>query len=454
MKLPLLTLILSFFSVIYAQKNIQFEFDYARFQFDSTAVYLELYYSVGVNNLTVLGTPDSAYVESIMHIMMYESVESKLIVDKKYRINSPLEANSNQNSLLGVVGFGIPFGTYLLNVSVTDVGDTLNSQEYTENLTLSTFQTDKVTLSDIQLASRIITQSRNSNSLFYKNTLEVFPHPIGVFGQNIPMLFFYSELYNLKADTLTGNFILNEQVINSYNRKVYEKTKQVKRNNDSIVEVGAINVSKLPTGSYTLSLNLLNEVSQSGIASTKKFYVFNPGVEDTFKVAGGDYNVMSSEFGIFSEEECDAFFERCSYIAMPAEIDQYENIAGVEAKREFLFNFWKIRDNIPETPQNEIKEEYRERINIVDARYKTFSRQGYKTDRGRVYLIYGEPDEIDLHPNDYDKKPHEIWYYHSIEGGVLFVFGDVTGYSDYELLHSTKRGELRDDNWVRRVSTQ
>ena len=448
--------LITFFAAtfLYSQKNLQFEFDYARFHYDSTAVYLELYYSVGVENLTVLGNPDSAFVEAIMHIRMYESVESKLIVDKKYRITSPYVANSNQNSLLGVVGFGMPFGTYLLNVSVTDTGDSLNTKEYTENLTLSSFGADKVTVSDIQLASRIITQSRNTNSLFYKNTLEVFPHPIGVFGQNIPMLFFYSELYNLQADTLKGNFILNEQVINSYNRKVYEKTKPVKRNNNSIVEIGAVNVSKYPTGSYTLNLNLLSESSQSGIASTKKFYVFNPGVEDTFKVAAGDYNIMSSEFGIYSEEECDAFFARCSYIAMPAEIEQYENLAGVDAKREFLFNFWKIRDNTPETPKNEAKEEYRQRIKLVDARYKTFSREGYKTDRGRVYLIYGEPDEIDLHPNDYDKKPHEIWYYHSIEGGVMFVFGDVTGYSDYELLHSTKRGELRDDNWVRRVSTQ
>ena len=91
------------------------------------------------------------------------------------------------------------------------------------------------------------------------------------------------------------------------------------------------------------------------------------------------------------------------------------------------------------------------RIKFVENRFKTFNKTGSKTDRGRVYLQYGEPDEMELHPNDYDKKPYEIWYYNSIEGGVIFVFGDITGYSDYELLHSTKRGELRDDNWVRRI---
>jgi len=454
MKLLSFLLFFSSASFLFSQNNLQFEFDYARFQYDSSTVYLELYYSVGVNSLTILGSQDSIFVEAIIHIRLYESVANDLIVDKKYRINSPYAENSNQNSLLGVVGFGIPFGTYLLNISVTDMGDSLKSQDYTENLTLSSFETGKVSISDIQLASRIITQSHNNNSVFFKNTLEVFPHPIGVFGKNIPMLFFYSELYNLKADTSSLNYLLNQQVINSYGRKVFEKTKPVKRNNNSVVEIGAVNVSKYPSGSYTLILNLLGEQSQSGIASAKKFYLFNPEVEDTFKVDGGDYTLMSSEYGIFSLEECDAHFARCEYVAMANEIDQYAGLTNIEAKREFLFNFWKIRDNIPETPVNEVKEEYRQRIQIVDVKYKTFSRPGYQTDRGRVYLIYGEPDEVDLHPNDYDKKPHEIWYYHSIEGGVLFVFGDVTGYSDYELLHSTKRGELRDDNWTRRISTQ
>jgi GWxTD domain-containing protein len=448
--------ILLFFLIagsIYPQNNLQFEFDYSRFKYDSTSVYLELYYSVGVKSLTKLKKNETSYVEAILHIKMIESVANEVIVDKKYRINSPYQENSTENSLLGVVGLGIPFGTYALNIEVVDVGDSLNMSSFSEKVTLNSLGTDKASISDIQLASRIITRSQNTKSLFYKNTMEVFPHPIGVFGQNIPMLFFYAELYNLKADTTSSDFILNEQVVNSYGVKVYEKTKKVNRVNDSIVEVGAVNITKFPSGSYSLILNLFAENSLSGIASSKKFYLFNPGVEDTFQIAVGDYNVLSSEFGIYSLEECDAHFARCEPIALPDEIDQYENLEGVESKREFLFNFWKIRDNIPETPKNEAKEEYMKRISLVDVRYKTFSRQGYKTDRGRVYLQYGEPDEIELHPNDYDKKPHEIWYYHSIEGGVLFVFGDITGYADYELLHSTKRGELRDDDWVRRIST-
>ncbi|MEN8192387.1 MAG: GWxTD domain-containing protein, partial [Bacteroidota bacterium] len=181
-------------------------------------------------------------------------------------------------------------------------------------------------------------------------------------------------------------------------------------------------------------------------------FLINPSVTVAENQMGlANMDVKSSEFGIYSEEECDEMFEVISPISREQEIETYERFTNIDSKREFLFNYWKIRDFEPETPQNEFKEEYMERVAFVEARYKTFTRRGVKTDRGRVYLINGEPDEIDYHPNDYDKKPYEVWEYHSIEGGVVFIFGDITGYNDYELLHSTKRGELRDNNWQRRI---
>ena len=97
---------------------------------------------------------------------------------------------------------------------------------------------------------------------------------------------------------------------------------------------------------------------------------------------------------------------------------------------------------------------YMDRVNLCNERYSVINRAGMKTDRGRIYILYGEPDEIERYPNDIDKKPYEIWHYNRLEGGVYFIFGDVSGFSNYELLHSTKRGELRDDYWQRRISVQ
>jgi hypothetical protein len=74
-------------------------------------------------------------------------------------------------------------------------------------------------------------------------------------------------------------------------------------------------------------------------------------------------------------------------------------------------------------------------------------RNGWHTDRGRIYILYGEPDEVERFPNSDNVKPYEIWHYHQIESGVMFIFVDRTGSEDYTLVHSTKRGEVQDSNW-------
>ncbi|MHB1049824.1 MAG: GWxTD domain-containing protein, partial [Bacteroidota bacterium] len=154
-----------------------------------------------------------------------------------------------------------------------------------------------------------------------------------------------------------------------------------------------------------------------------------------------------------TEEDLDKEFEQSRYVAMSNEIDRYKKLQGVESKRKALFEFWTARDQDKATAINEIKQEYFRRVAYADNQYRTGFRDGWKTDRGRVYIVYGPPDEVERHANELDVKPYEIWFYNSIQGGVQFVFGDRTGFSDYILLHSTHRNELRDDNWMRQIQS-
>ncbi|MBU0560405.1 MAG: GWxTD domain-containing protein [Bacteroidetes bacterium] len=441
-------------SNLFAQKNINFDFGYARFNYDSVSAYLELYYSIGQENLTRKIKNDTSFVSALLKINIANKFSGEELVNKIYGVNSQVEAGDDkviEKNLIGVLGFLLTEGVYKLDISAYDAADSTLKKSYSEEIKVISFTRDNFLLSDIQLANRIITQSANTGSIFYKNTLEVFPNPMNVFGQNYPVLFYYNEIYNLVRDTSAHELVLNTQVINSYGNLVYEKSKEISKSRNSIVEVGVVNLTKYPTGSYTVILNLVDVKTKNGVSSAKRFFVFNPSVEDTQKVGDGNFSVMSSEFGVLSDEECDLLFSASKYIASSNEIERFSKLDSLSAKREFLYNFWRVRDTDQSTKVNEFKKEYDARIKHVEGRFKTFTRKGIKTDRGRIYLMFGEPDEIELHPSDYDKKPYEIWYYHSIEGGVEFVFGDITGYSDYELLHSTKRGELSDQNWVRRI---
>ena len=164
--------------------------------------------------------------------------------------------------------------------------------------------------------------------------------------------------------------------------------------------------------------------------------------------------MLTSEFAPMSEEELDQAFNESKYIATKQEKDQWQVLKGENAKKKFLFDFWKARDLTPETPVNEYQKEYFERVRKANKLYSNIQQKGWKTDRGRVLLLYGEPSEIERFPNQLDTKPYEIWHYNNLEGGVIFVFADITGFSDYSLINSTKRGELSDPDWQRKINAQ
>jgi GWxTD domain-containing protein len=138
----------------------------------------------------------------------------------------------------------------------------------------------------------------------------------------------------------------------------------------------------------------------------------------------------------------DLEFKWLRYEVTDQERTQYEQLKGVEGKRKFFGEFWRRR-----APGS--KEEFLRRVGHANSTFQIMGREGYKTDRGRVYMMYGPPDDYERHPNDSDSRPYDIWTYNSIQGGVFFVFLQRQSGGDYELVHSTHRNELHDENWQR-----
>jgi len=120
------------------------------------------------------------------------------------------------------------------------------------------------------------------------------------------------------------------------------------------------------------------------------------------------------------------------YIAEPGELKKLREAPPGE--REKLWNeFWKKRDPTPGTPYNEVKEEYLERVAYANEHFSLGRWPGYKTDRGRIYILLGPPDEIEDHPFDVDAYPYQIWYYHTKRLALIFV--DQSGAGDYVLVY-------------------
>lgn len=432
-------------------KKIGFEFDYARFAYDSTSNFVEFYYSFDPNTMPLYSSDSLKYVDGTLKIDITDTATQKVVLDKIWKLKSKVSFDSSiqkYQSLVGELAVLLPAGTYKCDLTGGDENDSTLKREYSDYVKIKPFIHDNIALSDIQLSSQIIPNSTNKKSIFYKNTYEVLPVPNTLFSENTPALFYYCELYNLNSTKSNNDLKFGVYLYNSKNQLKFSKHRKINHSVGSRVEVGVVPINKYPTDTYTIIATLMDSSDNYGISSTKKFYIYNPSVvivDSTGNLAEGS---IGSEFAVMSIEELDDLFEKSKYIATNKEIDGYNKLKTVKGKKEFLYNFWKSRDTNPSTPGNEFFKEYLKRIKISNERYSTIQKKGWLTDRGRVYLIYGEPSEIERFPNQVDSKPYEIWRYNDIQGGVEFDFGDLTGFSDYVLLNSTARGEIQDYNWM------
>lgn len=119
-----------------------------------------------------------------------------------------------------------------------------------------------------------------------------------------------------------------------------------------------------------------------------------------------------------------------------------------EEREQFIEIFWNNRNPDPESPTNSFKEEHYRRLAYADEHFAS-GIPGRKTDRGRIYIIWGPPDEIDSHPTGgtYERAPQqgggsstayawELWRYRHLEGigeNVEIEFVDPTGSGEYHI---------------------
>ncbi|GIU81496.1 MAG: hypothetical protein KatS3mg006_0560 [Pyrinomonadaceae bacterium] len=139
------------------------------------------------------------------------------------------------------------------------------------------------------------------------------------------------------------------------------------------------------------------------------------------------------------------------YIITPEEKKAFLALETDEERENFIENFWRRRDPNPDTEENEFREEYYERIAYANQHF-TSGIPGWKTDRGRIYIMYGKPDSIESYPAGgvYNRPswegggttttyPFEIWFYRHIEGigsGIEIEFVDPTGTGEYRIARS------------------
>ena len=137
-----------------------------------------------------------------------------------------------------------------------------------------------------------------------------------------------------------------------------------------------------------------------------------------------------------------------AYIITDEERKAFKKLQTDDERERFIEEFWRRRDPDPDTDENEYREEYYERIAYANEHFAS-GIPGWKTDRGRIWIMYGKPDETESHPagGAYNREsyegggststyPFERWFYRYLAGvgsGIEIEFVDPTGSGEYRI---------------------
>src|SRR5580700_9578124 len=140
--------------------------------------------------------------------------------------------------------------------------------------------------------------------------------------------------------------------------------------------------------------------------------------------------------------------EEVPYIITKEEHDAFLRLTTNEEREQYIEEFWRRRNPDPDSPENAYREEHYRRIAYANERFSS-GLPGWKTDRGRTYILWGPPDEVESHPSGgtYDRPPEqgggstttypwELWRYRHLEDigdNIELEFVDPSSSGEYHL---------------------
>lgn len=404
--------------------DVFFFLDYAQFQHLDGQLYAEIYYQIPHNQLYYRKQDDGSYQAQFeISAAIYDDDQNQLGGDLWREEFSVV--TFEQTKLKGRFYLGqkeISLSPYA-NTLIVMIDDLNSNHKSTIERKIETYHTNRlVAISDILFASKIESNIDNSSS-FVRGHLQVIPNPTRIYGEFYSDTYVYYELYGL---SMTESYTAACTIYDERHKDVYHKDLSI--NKTVIGQYGHFDLIGLPQGTYTLQIVIVDSLERQ-CASTS-----------------GDFFIRRSIF----TQDYDITLAQLSYIASPEE-HKWLKLLPPEKRVEGLLQFWKLRDPTPHTLNNEALNHYYQRLNYANEHFGFANKEGWQTDRGRIYIKYGEPDEMQTQPFEpglglgfdglFTVHSYEIWEYYYIEnqpGGKTFIFVDETGHGSYRLYSVTE----------------
>ncbi len=439
-----------------AEAGLAIDLDYACFRGRDSLVYVEVFASVQRSQLVYAQTDSGLAARFRLAMSMVRSGE--VIASDTLQgfdmVTDSSELRAGQ-FFPYVFAFYLKPGHYEAQADLEDETSGV-SERKTVSTVIEQASTDSLAMSDIELACLV--EKTDEVSRFWKNGFRVLPNPVRFYGTQLPLFYYYCELYNFRFfPDSPDSFMIHRQIRAAETGTVVRSlpARVKKKAGATAVEADGFPITTLSTGTYSFEIRITDLYDNCVAEEVKKFWVYRPEDFEAGRRTATD-SLFVGRLAEFAQpaadiENAEVALEQMRHILTADEIARVRRLTP-EGKVQFLREYWE-RVAQPEGITPELARwKYFSRIEEANRRFSYLKKEGWKTDRGRVYAQLGPPDLVDYRTAQEDTPDHEIWYYDKIEGGVQFVFADKSGFGDLELVHSTKRGEISDLNWLKTLS--
>lgn len=407
----LITIIISalLINIAYTQekkKNDMFNLDILNFfSPDSTKTRLDIYTEVPFNKIEFKHDEKSnSFVADIDLTITIKDLYNNSVFYKVYKetITTPktdIEYLAS-NSQIIIKNIFLEPGNYKIKVSVYELS-TKKYSEKEENIKVRDFLNDPLTISDIMIVSKLN---------IVDNRKFITPDV----SRNVSELDTFYLFFFVYRNSESPSISVTSRIKDSRSKEVFDTSETIDITNGIDIQNRvfiAVPTSGLPLDKFKIEVT----ASSSGYTTS----------ETT------DFDNVNVDFPVDLNKIDDAI-SQLQYIAKTSELDHIKDGKTDAEKRKRFVEFWNSKDPSPSTRKNEVMIEYYKRIHYADKHYTTPYTDGWKTDMGMVYIIFGMPDNIERHPYEMGSKPYEIWDYYNLNR--QFVFVDDSGFGEYRLI--------------------
>ncbi|PKK82257.1 MAG: hypothetical protein CVT49_14630 [candidate division Zixibacteria bacterium HGW-Zixibacteria-1] len=395
-----------------------FEVDYAQFKgADPELNLLEIYYKIFTSGLQFVRDGDNYRATYEITGTIYDDNGLQVTAfstEKSITLSSYSATTSPADFRISQIKKSLPPGKYKIEFRLVD-NNSGGSSKSTLKAELIRYDNRNPQLSGIELIQAVDTAV--VDTVFTKGNLSVIPAVSRQLSGDInARLLYYIEIYRGTDDL--KNVQIETRILDRKFHTMYtdSMTADFGDPNGTIREVRHVSLDNIESGDYYIDIALKNRRGKVFDRARTEFYLY-----------------WSPEAMIINDYK--TALSQLRYIADPGDIKTMEKAENSEDRIEKWNEFWLSKDPSPGTKENETKNAYYRRIDFANRNFSVMKKPGWRTDRGMVYIEYGEPDQIEDYPFELNSKAYQIWYYYRHGDPRRFVFIDEWGDNDFRLLY-------------------